>query len=225
MECEFSVRERSLEEDAKLQRSTKKVKESTMAPVFGLNVSYRDKLLGEMPGAFAQAFNLNSKEAYMEEPRMDVEGLNNGLLAVKLFLEVRKQIRSKWAHALLVKVFGRSVGFHFLRNKVMRLWKPAGRLDYVDLCKDYFLMRFGLVEDYNNVLNSGPWFIGEYFLSIQRWEPNFKPANASCSSMAVWIRLPELPFEYYEIEVLKEIGNAIGPVLRIDSNTAFEARG
>ena len=208
MECEFSVRERSLEEDAKLQRSTKKVKESTMAPVFGLNVSYRDKLLGEM-----------------EEPRMDVEGLNNGLLAVKLFPEVRKQIRSKWAHALLVKVFGRSVGFHFLRNKVMSLWKPAGRLDYVDLCKDYFLMRFGLVEDYNNVLNSGPWFIGEYFLSIQRWEPNFKPANASCSSMAVWIRLPELPFEYYEIEVLKEIGNAIGPVLRIDSNTAFEARG
>ncbi|KAK7830224.1 uncharacterized protein CFP56_028389 [Quercus suber] len=192
MECEFSARERSLEEDAKLQHSTKK------------------------------AFNLSSKEEYMEEPRMDVKGLNSGLLAVKLTPEVRKKIRSKWAHAFIVKVFGRSVGFHFLRNRVMSLWKPAGRLDCVDLGMDYFLMRFGLVEDYNNILNGGPWFIGEYFLSIRRWEPNFKLANASCDSVAVWIRLPKLPFEYYEIEVLKEIGNAIGLVLRIDSNTASE---
>ncbi|KAK9996664.1 hypothetical protein SO802_021350 [Lithocarpus litseifolius] len=107
----------------------------------------------------------------------------------------------------------------------MSLWKPASRLDCVDLGKDYFLMRFGLVEDYNNVLNSGPRFIGEHFLSIQRWEPNFKPTNASCSLVAVWIRLPKLPFEYYKLDVLKKIGNAIGPVLRIDSNTASEEAG
>ena len=161
----------------------------------------------------------------MEEPRMDVEGLINGLLAVKLSPDRRKKIRSKWAHALIVKVFGRFGGFHFLRNRVMSLWKLAGRLDCVYLGKDYFLMRFGLVEDYNNVLNGGPWFIREHFLSIRRWEPNFKPANASCSSVVVWIRLLKLPFEYYEIEVLKEIENAIGLVLGIDSNTTSEVRG
>ena len=44
----------------------------------------------------------------------------------------------------------------FLRNRVMSLWKLAGRLDCVDLGKEYFLMRFGLVEDYNNVLKGGP---------------------------------------------------------------------
>ncbi|XP_050254840.1 uncharacterized protein LOC126700672 [Quercus robur] len=225
MECEFSVRERSLEEEAELQRSTKKVKEAAMGSAFRTNVSYKDKLVGEMPGAFAQAFNLNAEETVSDEPRMDVEGLHNGLLAVTLSSEMRKQIRSKWAFALIVKVVGRTVGFHFLRNRVMSLWKPTGRLDCVDLGKDYFLMRFGLVEDYNNVLNGGPWFIGENFLSLRRWEPNFKPTKASCSLVAVWIRLPELPFEYYELAALKEIGNAIGPVLRIDSNTASEARG
>ena len=156
MECEFSERERSLEEEAELQRSTKKVKEATMGSAFGTNISYKDKLVGEMPGAFAQAFNLNSEETVSDEPRMDVEGLHNGLLAVKLSSEMRKQIRSKWAYALIVKVVGRTVGFHFLCNRVMSLWKPAGRLDCVDLGKDYFLMRFGLVEDYNNVLNGGP---------------------------------------------------------------------
>ena len=57
-------------------------------------------------------------------------------------------------------------------------------------------MRFGLVEDYNNVLNGGPWFIGEHFLSIRRWEPNFKPANASC-------RLFGLDFLSFHLSIMK----------------------
>ncbi|XP_050254820.1 uncharacterized protein LOC126700653 [Quercus robur] len=43
--------------------------------------------------------------------------------------------------------------------------------------------------------------------------------------VAVWIRLPELPIEYYELSVLREVGNTIGPVLRIDSNTTTKVRG
>lgn len=73
-----------MEEDVELQRSTKMVKEAVLGHAFRANVSYKDKLVGEMPGAFAQAFNLGYEAAYTEEPRMDVEGLNSGLLAVKL---------------------------------------------------------------------------------------------------------------------------------------------
>lgn len=86
-------------------------------------------------------------------------------------------------------------------------------------------MRFGLVEDYANVINGGLWFIEGHFLTVRAWEPNFKPANAVCNMVAVWVRLPKLPFEYYDPSMLKEIGNAIGPVLRVDSNAASEARG
>ena len=64
-----------------------------------------------------------------------------------------------------------------------------------------------------------------HFLSIRPWEPLFKPASVSVSSIAVWVRLHELPLEFYEMEVLKQIGEAIGRVLRIDSHTAMEARG
>lgn len=115
-------------------------------------MSYRDKLVGEIPRAFAQAFNLLSAEEGDAQPNMDIEDVNKGLLAINLSSDTRKLIRAKWAHALIVKVFGRSVGFHYLHAKVMSLWKPAGRLDCVDLGKDFFLIRFGLVEDYNSVL-------------------------------------------------------------------------
>lgn len=66
---------------------------------------------------------------------------------------------------------------------------------------------------------------GGNFLTVRAWEPNFKPASAVYNMVAVWIRLQELPFEYYGPEVLKIISNAIGSVLRVDSNTTSEARG
>ena len=39
------------------------------------------------------------------------------------------------------------------------------------------------------------------------------------------MRFLELPIEFYDIKVLKEIGSAIGPMLRIDSYTATGSRG
>ena len=41
----------------------------------------------------------------------------------------------------------------------------------------------------------------------------------------MWVRLHALPIELYEAEVLKQVGEAIGKVLRIDTHIAMEARG
>nr|POE89483.1 hypothetical protein CFP56_43280 [Quercus suber] len=68
-------------------------------------------------------------------------------------------------------------------------------MDVIDLGKEFFLTRFSCKEDHDMVLKK------------------------------VWIRLNELPIEYYEVEVLKQIGNSVGKVLRINTHTAAEARG
>ena len=77
----------------------------------------------------------------------------------------------------------------------------------------------------NAVLKDGPWFIGGHFLSIRPWEPFFKLDCASVSSITVWVRLNAFPMELHEPEVLKQIGESIGKVLRIDTHIAMEARG
>ena len=43
--------------------------------------------------------------------------------------------------------------------------------------------------------------------------------------MAVWIRLAELPIEFFHPDILRAIGNTIGTFLRIDSITTSVARG
>lgn len=124
-----------------------------------------------------------------------------------------------------MKVYGRVVGLNFLQAKLLSMWKPAGHLDVVDLEHGFFLTRLSLREDFENVLKKGPWFIGDHFLLLRPWEPDFKLELANVSSIAVWIRLSGLPIEYYNAKALQHIGKAIGNVLRIDTFTTTETRG
>ena len=239
MECSGAL---SKEEQEELLHSKKKVKDISHAGfqegldstassprnnggVWSRTASFKDKLVSEIPGVFTQAFsfgNLMEDDADSDE---EVEGLRAGLVAAKFSKELKQKIRSPWYKALIVKVYGRSVGLNFIQNRLLSLWRPAGRLNCVDLSNGFFFTRFSLREDYEVTLKKGPWFIGEHFLSIRSLEPDFSLATANVSSVAMWIRLNELPIEYYHAEALLQIGKAIGNVLRIDTHTASESKG
>ena len=88
----------------------------------------------------------------------------------------------------------------------------------------FFLIKFSEDSYYNKVVRGGPWFIREHFLAIKPWEPYFKASKATFSLVAVWMKFPELPIEFYDSSVLQEISSAIGLVLRIDSYTASGSR-
>ena len=133
----------------------------------------------------------------------EVAELREGLVAIKLSKEDKQRIWSPWSKALIIKVYGRLVRYSFLQTRLLSMWKPKGRVDLVDLGKEFFLARFSVPEDYDGVLDKGPWFIGENFLSVRPWEPNFKPSTADIASIAIWVRINELPIEYYEPKILK----------------------
>nr|POF26458.1 uncharacterized protein CFP56_35861 [Quercus suber] len=155
---------------------------------------------------------------------VEVETIRKGLATIKFSKELKQQIRTPWSKALIFTVYGRTVGFNFIHNRLFALWKPAGRLDCISLGQGFFLTRFSLREDYENILRRGPWFIGEHFLSIRPWEPNFQPATAKVTSLTVWVKLNELPIEYYNSEALFHIGKSIGNVLRVDTHTTTKTK-
>ena len=75
-----------------------------------------------------------------------------------------------------MEVFGRTVGFSYLTFKINALWKPVAKIDYVDLGKDYFLIRFSCNNDDDKVLwgEGGGGVAGEHFLAIKPRELYFK---------------------------------------------------
>ncbi|XP_075633399.1 uncharacterized protein LOC142605856 [Castanea sativa] len=122
------------------------------------------------------------------------EQSHEGSARVYYSKEDKIRMRSPWHKALIIKTFGRRMGFSFLVEKIRSMWKPSGGMDCIDFGFDYYLVKFEL-------------------------------SFATLSSVAVWIRLPELPIEFYENTALLKIGRAIGPVLRIDSHMANGERG
>ena len=120
-----------------------------------------------------------------EELDPDLEPLIEGIVDVNLSKETINRIKEPWSKALIVKFFGRTVGFNYLSFKINVLWKPVAKLDYVDLGRDFFLIRFGCSDDFDKVLKGGPWFIGGHFLAIRPWEPYFKASEARLTSVAV----------------------------------------
>lgn len=218
----------SSEEEDALHRSTKKIKEghtpSSPEPPFQ-NLRYKAKPVVQLPGAYKNAFSLVDQMHEDAESDVEEENIEEGAISLSLSKEDKIRVRSQWSNALIIKTFGRTIGYYYLSQKFKELWAPTGRLDLVDLGHDYFLARFELHEDLDHVLKDGPWFIGQHFLAIKAWEPEFKASTTSFSQVAIWIHLPELAIEFYDPVILKKIGSMIGPVLRIDEHTATNTRG
>lgn len=168
---------RSREEDEELQHSTKKVKEThrgdnipeDVSPrAEGTRSSYKEKITSEIPGAYERAFKFEDEMDMKNDSNDESLDLEAGIAAFNLSGARKASIRALWSNALIVKVVGKTVGYQFLTSWIMSIWKPCGRLDYIDLELDFFLICFSLKKDYDRVLKECPWFVGGHFLSIRK---------------------------------------------------------
>ncbi|KAJ1418153.1 hypothetical protein SESBI_16112 [Sesbania bispinosa] len=102
----------------------------------------------------------------------------------------------------------------------------------IDLENEYFLVHFSVESDYEAVFQNGSWMLAGHYLIIQKWQPNFFPFEDELKRVAVWIRIPGLPFEYYDHTILWRIanpqhvdtsnqGDAPKVVGRIDTDTGY----
>ena len=150
------------EEQEELDRSKNKVKDVSHSSFRGGQESGPSSPIlgfGQWQQPVSQAFNFGEPMEDEDESDKEVEALWEGCAAVKFSKDFKQHIRRPWAKALIVKVYGRSVGFNFLQPRLLSLWKPKGRMDCVALGHGFFLTRFSLKEDYESVLERGPWFI------------------------------------------------------------------
>ena len=126
----------SREEEAELARSNKKVKDlhhanymedsayamggtSWSKDAGNTQASFKDKLMGEIPRAYQQSFDFTDDMEETPEVERDISSLKEGLAAVRISNDLKQKIRAQWTKALIVKVYGRSVGFSFLQDKIM----------------------------------------------------------------------------------------------------------
>lgn len=167
------TRERNTEEEEdKLERSTEKFKDvhskgedlgnsigKDDRPVHHLG-SYKDRPVGAIPRAYIQAFGFESSLEEEIESDEEKDVLCEGMIALKLSKEEKRRIREPWSQSIIVKTFGRNVGYMHLSFRLRTMWKPMGKMDIIDLEHDHFMIKFDLKSDLDEVLMGGPWFVG-----------------------------------------------------------------
>lgn len=125
----------SSEDEAKLSLSNKKVKDIHHAnfsegpreepspptdsePNSQGSKSFRDKLIGEIVGAYAEDFDLidqMEEDFDSDDDDADVGDLpRTGVVSLKLSKETKRRIRGPWSKAIIIKLVGRTVGFSYL---------------------------------------------------------------------------------------------------------------
>ncbi|KAI9094528.1 hypothetical protein K1719_026648 [Acacia pycnantha] len=221
---------------------------SKVKQVSGLNrLSYRDKLLSPGCAGFLMKhseeedivrgwkdyFNgMNEKEASearveSEEDVNQEENLLEGRPGILSFsAEEYAAWCLPWMNSLILKVLGANFPTYIIRDRINRMWRPKDPLKLIPLSNGYYIVSFSNKEDRDYAFQEGPWMIEDHYLIVQRWRPNFNPwkADLQCQ-IAAWVRLPDVPFEFYNVESLRRIGNMIGRMIKVDRSTSIYDKG
>ncbi|KAI9125728.1 hypothetical protein K1719_003146 [Acacia pycnantha] len=131
-----------------------------------------------------------------------------------------------WMNSVIIKVMGASFPTYVIRDRINRMWRPKDALKLIPLSNGYYVVSFSNKEDREYAFQEGPWMIEDHYLIVQRWRPNFNPWKADFQCViAAWVRLPDVPFEFYNVESLRRIGNMIGKMIKVDRSTSVYDKG
>jgi hypothetical protein len=95
---------------------------------------------------------------------------------------------------------------------IKRNWTPLineGIKSYF-VGKGFFVFVFESAEDRSLIFRNGPYFMGPQGLYLNKWSPDFDPAQDVPTAVPVWVRLPHLPLHCWNQKSLQIIGNGLG---------------
>lgn len=136
----------------------------------------------------------------------------------------KRRLTKKWQTTLIIKLLGGSLGYMHLKRRLHSLWQIKGRMELSCIGNGYLLASLYSKEDYYFALEGGPWIIQNHYLTVQTWKSNFNPWSEQIRKVAIWVRLPGLPVDYYDRKFFYNLGNMIGKAIKVDDMTLMKAR-
>ncbi|CAN1146327.1 hypothetical protein LINPERHAP2_LOCUS15185 [Linum perenne] len=135
------------------------------------------------------------------------------------------QARNRWRRALIFRTLGKSFPYEFMSRKIQQLWSKHGGISVWDIGFGHYVAKFMHAGDYERALFEGPWLIRGHYIVAEEWRPNFEHGYSEVNKIRAWVRLPNLPVEYFDPDILTTIGDKIGKTIRLDNTTMSGTRG
>lgn len=85
---------------------------------------------------------------------------------IKLTKERYVELCKPFSQALVIKLLGRNMGFYFLHEQLMHLWKRKGLTTWIDVGNDFYVLRFTNPIDHGIVLLGDLWMASNHYLTV-----------------------------------------------------------
>ncbi|KAJ8434946.1 hypothetical protein Cgig2_012972 [Carnegiea gigantea] len=153
-------------------------------------ISYRDTLQRNNPNlSFETRENPIWDAVGCEDVSEDDEPpVDDDLTGPTILLSTMEKqlLREPWRNALIIKMFEKGIDFLQLKRHLTIKWALKGDFSLIDIGHDYYVTRFTNPEDYEHVMMNGPWMIGDNYLVIREWAPNFSPEEDTITKLTAW---------------------------------------
>ncbi|XP_010484850.2 PREDICTED: uncharacterized protein At4g02000-like [Camelina sativa] len=95
-----------------------------------------------------------------------------------------------------------------------RLWRLNNRVRGVALSQERFQFIFKSLDDLDEILKTGVWTHDDWCVFMEKWIE--KPQDDYLMFLPLWIRLRNIPINYYTKEKIQEVAECLGKVLKIE---------
>ncbi|CAN1128426.1 hypothetical protein LINPERHAP2_LOCUS4620 [Linum perenne] len=183
-------------------------------------VSFRDKVTG-----FWNNSSIGTDILYSDDSDVDETDDDPRCPTIRIPNQEKQRVRRKFRHAIIVSTLDHCFPFVFMSRKLPHLWAKKGGVQVSDVGFGFCVVNFETIADYECAMFGGPWMVNDHYVVIQEWRPYFHPEETFLLMLRVWVRLPGIPFEYFDSAILKIIGDRIGIMVRVDHTTLEGSRG
>jgi len=130
------------------------------------------------------------------------------------------------ALCLLGQVWDDPMPLPAIIHKTKSNWRfLKGQVDYVELGNNWILLHFANTEDKEMVWQGRPWFVVSFNFVLTCWVPFFDPFSVCIGRIDQWVRVPRLPWEFWDLETLTNLLKFVGTVIKVDQNTLLRLKG
>ncbi|KAL8537633.1 hypothetical protein ACS0TY_012669 [Phlomoides rotata] len=112
-----------------------------------------------------------------------------------------------------------------LIKKLTAIWGIRSPWSLIPIGEGFYNFQFTCGDDRERIFAKLSWQIKPGLLRLQCWVQDFNPYKVSTSVAQVWIRISELPLEYWNNNIITTLASAVGTVIKLDERTASRSMG
>ncbi|KAL8509367.1 hypothetical protein ACS0TY_016537 [Phlomoides rotata] len=103
--------------------------------------------------------------------------------------------------------------------KLEATWNISGNWKLIPIGCGYYNVQLLNLDDRDKILGRTSWSLKLGVIRVQHWVRDFNPYKTSTSIVQVWVRLFEIPMEYFQTPIIHALASALGTVIKLDERT------